>query len=207
MVEYKNTRLLIDLGNVNFTKDFFDQVPKLDGILISHKHSDHCYNFAINTLAKRDNCWVFCGAETANCYELINTKIIKEGKVFKIGDIEVNVVHAEHGYLPYMKDGYVKEAFGFVLECGSNRLYFAGDSICFPNSLRANVAAMSFAGNGLTTGVYDGIMMAKAMGAKSVIPINLDNKFFKTNFDYLFDLARLEGITVEHLMVGETKEY
>jgi len=94
-------------------------------LLISHAHQDH-YGL-MNHISP--SCPVYLGFGTQLLIELTNTfadkkwninnsNHIKNGKIFKIGDIEIT---------PYRMDHAAFDAYAFLVEANGKRLFYSGD--------------------------------------------------------------------------------
>ena len=124
-VEYKNTKILIDLGmNLSYIKDALTNhnvdLNDINAILITHTHSDHISG--LSTFTKKYNPDIYITHKMNK--DLSLHKYIELQEINKVGDIEVEVIHTSHdkpsvGYilkgdsdLVYITDtGYLKEAY------------------------------------------------------------------------------------------------
>ena len=133
LVENKKTKLLIDPGTVKFDEKFLKNWKKVDAILVTHRHSDH-----INaTVLEKLNVPIYSTKEVSKFYPNLKINIIKEKDVFTLGDFEIEVVKAIHGYM--LPAGEIKENVGFVLNDGKKKLYVTSDTIRFKNNIKADV--------------------------------------------------------------------
>lgn len=122
-VESKNTKILIDAGiNYNRIKKELDKIgvdiESIDGILISHIHSDHIAG--LSSIVKRLNVIVFIKEEL---YKDIK-KIVEEDNIqivdnsFSIKDLDIELINASHDV----------PAFGFIIDDGKNSLVHLTDT-------------------------------------------------------------------------------
>ncbi|MGN1298602.1 MAG: MBL fold metallo-hydrolase [Candidatus Scatovivens sp.] len=101
-VESDNAKILIDCGvslkKINESlKNFGLSVDALDGILITHEHSDHTK--ALGTITKRYNIPIYANIETAHTLKDVNLGNFKYFRIdedFKIGDICVKPFSIPH---------------------------------------------------------------------------------------------------------------
>ncbi|GAB2539569.1 MBL fold metallo-hydrolase [Nocardia heshunensis] len=101
-----------------------DELPRLDAVLISHDHYDHC---DLETFAAyRDHAVPFVVAETvvehAHRTGFTNVTGLEEWQETEIGGVTITAVPGKHG---------VHEVT-FVLRAGADAVYFAGDTLLIP---------------------------------------------------------------------------
>ena len=124
LIESKNTRLLIDIGiNYPRIKDTLESInvslESIDGILISHTHSDHICGLA--AFIKKINVPVFIKGEL---YPEIK-KIVKEenivivdGDTVTIGDFDVEFISSSHDV----------PSFGFIINDNEKKMLYLTDT-------------------------------------------------------------------------------
>lgn len=105
-VETKNTKLLVDAGVSckkieNALNDINIDPASIDGILVTHEHTDHVQS--LGTLSKKFDLPVFVNQETLDAMpkqrDKISDKNIKTFKVsdkFEIGDLQINPFSIPH---------------------------------------------------------------------------------------------------------------
>ena len=133
LVENKKTKILVDPGTVKFDEKFLKDWKKADAILITHRHSDHINSVVLENL----NVPIYSTKEVSKFFPNLKINKIKEKDVFAIGDFEIEVVKAIHGYM--LPAGEIKENVGFVLNDGKKKLYVTSDTIRFKNNVKADV--------------------------------------------------------------------
>lgn len=101
-VQSDNAKILIDCG-VSFKKineslaNFGLTIEKIDGILITHEHSDHTK--ALGTITKKYNVPIYANLETAHALKSIsldNFKYFKIDETFKIGNLCIKPFSIPH---------------------------------------------------------------------------------------------------------------
>lgn len=210
LIESKGKRILIDPGDIAYSDDMYEKYwTNIDCILVTHKHNDHCYAEIINKIVTRDDAKLYVTFETLESQALYGAEIIRQGQVIDLGKITIGIVRAEHGYLPFMKDKLeVRENVGYIINAEGKSIYITSDTISFKNGYTCDVICMPFNGNGLTMGIYDGSLFAKATNAKLVIPLHLEHP----NLEMQVDLQKLksrieaEGMEFKYLDICETIE-
>ena len=123
-IESGNTRLLIDVGvNYNRINNTLESInvdlKTLDGILISHTHSDHING--LSSLIKKIDVPVFIKEELYPEIKKIipNDKIvlIEDNKII-INDFEIELINASHDV----------PAFGFIISDNKNKILYLTDT-------------------------------------------------------------------------------
>lgn len=210
LIESKGKRILVDPGNISYSDDMYEKYwTNIDCILITHKHDDHCLADVINKIVMRDNAKLYVTFETLENQPLYGAEIIKQGQIIDIGKITIGVIRAEHGYLPFMKNKLeVRENVGYIINAEGKSVYITSDTICFKNGYTCDVICMPFNGNGLTMGIYDGSLFAKATNAKLVIPIHLEHPSpeMQVDLEKLKNRIEAEDMEYKFLDIGETIE-
>ena len=123
-IESNNTRILIDAGvlytRINKTLESIDvDVNSLDGIIISHTHSDHIGG--LSSLIKKVNIPVFIKEELYPEIKKIipsdNIVIIEDQNV-SIGDLDIEIINASHDV----------PAFGFIISDSKKKILYLTDT-------------------------------------------------------------------------------
>jgi L-ascorbate metabolism protein UlaG (beta-lactamase superfamily) len=99
-------------------------LPRLDGVLISHEHYDHCDLEAFATY--RDHAVPLFVAETvvplARKHGFTNITALAPWEQAEVGGVTITATPAKHGVYEVT----------FVLRAGSDAVYFAGDTMLIP---------------------------------------------------------------------------
>ncbi len=210
LIETNNKRILVDPGNIGYTDEMYDKEwSDIDYILITHKHDDHCLAEIINKIVVRDDAKLYTSYEVVENQPLYGANIVKAGDTIDLGDIVIGVTKAVHGYLPFMGNrGEVKENIGYIIDDGKKKIYITSDSLCFRNNYKCDVICMPFNGNGLTFGIYDGMLFAKETGAKLVLPIHMQHPddFFNPDIEKLKHCLDENSLDYNILNIGESLE-
>jgi L-ascorbate metabolism protein UlaG (beta-lactamase superfamily) len=209
LIETRGKRILVDPGNIGFTEEMVEKDWKnIDIILVTHKHNDHCLDDAINKIVARDDAKVYTTNEVVKAHKLSNVSIVKEGDIFDIDDIKIEVTKAVHGFLTIMKinRAVVNENVGFIIDDGNTSLYTTSDTINFYNNYKCDVLCMPFNGNGLTMGLMDSMGFIKDINPKIVLPVHTQHPNPKMNpdIDLLKETLERENMNYKILNVGES---
>lgn len=176
-IETKGKCILVDPGNLKYKEEYLTCWKRADAILITHKHADHCYTEVLEILGQEIPIYTTHEVQEAN--PTLTIQEVKEGDVISLGDIQIEVVHAVHGYQPLLKgDKEIHENVGYVIEDGENRLYATSDTICFKTDIQADILCTPVTGYGLTMSAFEAALFAKEAGATLTIPIHMDNPMF-----------------------------
>lgn len=205
LIETKGKKILIDPGTLKYKEEYFAIWNRVDVILITHKHPDHCNIEALERLNK--NITIYSTKEVQEANKSLNIDIVKENDTLKLGDITIEVVHAIHGYQPLLKgEKEVHENVGYIIDDKENRLYATSDTICFKNEYKADILCAPVTGYGVTMSAFETALYAKEVGATLVIPIHMDNSAFPPNFDFIKEMFEKYEVEYEILNNEESIE-
>lgn len=123
-IESGNTKILIDVG-INYTRikksleKINVDVNSLDGIIISHTHSDHIGG--LSSVIKKIGISVFIKEELYSEIKKIvpeeNITLIEENKI-TIGSIDIEIINASHDV----------PAFGFIISSDDKKVLYLTDT-------------------------------------------------------------------------------
>ena len=207
MIDYKNVRILVDPGSVDYFDGLLDLWTSVNIIIVTHEHADHCHAGVIKKIIERDNAVLYTTRSVLNAYPDLKGIVIKMGdKINFSNKFSVTITKAIHGYLPFMKDNEIKENIGFIIDDSVNKIYITGDTISFNNDYKCDYLFMPFSNHGITTGIYDGLMFAKETGAKMIIPMNIEDKHYTTNVNELVETAEKLKINLHVMKANDVLE-
>lgn len=185
LIETKGKKILIDPGILKYKEEYFNIWNNVDIILITHKHSDHCY---IEQLEKIDEkIKIYSSKEVKNAYPTLNIDIVKEDDRIDIENkITIEVVHAEHGYIPPMKTGAkVTENIGYIIDDKETRVYITSDTISFENEYKCDILCVPISDYGVVMGAFEAALFAKETKAKLIIPLHSDSLKYPVDFSFV----------------------
>ncbi|MFA7286647.1 MAG: MBL fold metallo-hydrolase [Patescibacteria group bacterium] len=202
VVEEAGKRLLIDPGDFCFIEGLIkpEDIGPVDGILITHKHADHCDVDALRRILALRTAPIYTNAEVAAvlAVEGLAATVVKEGTTFEVANFQVEAVHAPHGQIPAV----APDNTGYLI---NKKLFHPGDSLDFSIPEGIELLALPVAAPWLR--IVDSLEKAKGVKPKAVLPIH--DAFVK---DFMrHKLPRLcqtilepEGIAVHTLELGES---
>lgn len=209
VIETKGKRILIDPGAIQYDEKLLaDAWKNIDAILVTHIHSDHCHEAAIQELTKNPNTTFYSSREVATHYPDLSPKIVTAGETISVGEIVIEVVKAIHGYVSFLKKRgvVVNENIGFIVDDGDKRCYVTSDTIGFDHDYRCDVICVPVGDHGLTLGTYDSAFFIKETGASLAIPTHYDNPLHPVDIEELKRDWEAENITYKILKMGESVE-
>lgn len=205
LIDTKGKKILIDPGTLKYKEEYFDIWNKVDVILITHKHPDHCNTEVLEKI--NDKIKIYSSKEVQDANKNLNISVVKENDIIELDDIKIEVVHAIHGYQPLLKgDKEINENIGYIVDDGENRLYTTSDTICFRNDYKADILCIPVTGHGLTMSAFEASLYAKEVGATLTIPIHMDNPSFPPDFEYIKEMFNKYEVEYEILENEETIE-
>ena len=202
--EYKDTRILIDPGRYCYGKTGLtpSDFSKIDILLLTHKHGDHCTPEAIKILLENNPTLLILGnsevKEKLNSANL-DCDVIAPGDTHEVNGITIKGVKQIHGDLP---SGDPKpENIGFLID---DKLYHTGDTIYMEEKPHADVLFVPICGK-VVLDIPGAIRYAKEVQAKLIIPIHYDNPAYPVDPQNFKNAA--EGLNVRILGFGESVEF
>ena len=205
LIETKGKKILIDPGILKYKEEYFNVWNTVDIILITHKHSDHCYTEVLEKI--NDDIKIYSTQEVQDSNKTLKINIIKENDVIYLDDIKIQVVHAIHGYQPLLKgNNEIHENVGYIIDDGENRLYTTSDTICFKNDYKADILCVPVTGHGLTMSAFEASLYAKEVEATLTLPIHMDNPKFPPDYAYIEKMFNEYNVEYEILENDESIE-
>lgn len=203
LIETKGKRILVDPGILKYKDEYFNVWNNVDIVLITHKHSDHCNVEILQKLDK--DIKIYSTNEVKNTYPMLDINIIKEQDVINLeNEISIEVVHAEHGFIPPMKSGgKVTENVGYIIDDKETRLYITSDTICFENEYKCDVLCVPISDYGVVMGPFEAALLAKDTNAKLIIPLHPDSPRYPVNFDFVKETFENNEVEYEILEIEE----
>ncbi|WP_031500411.1 metal-dependent hydrolase [Bryobacter aggregatus] len=167
------------LGNPKAPKDY--KPSRVDGILLSHGHSDH--TGSVVALAAEFRCPVLGIVELCGHFAskgVANTIGFNKGGTVKLGPLSVTLTHAFHSSSEEGENGsvYLGEACGLILTVPDGRsIYFAGDTDVFGDmALLAALYKPEIAflpiGDFYTMGPKQAAHACRLLQAKTIVPMH-----------------------------------
>lgn len=193
LIEEKNKRILIDPGSYCYDENFTaNDWGKVDILLITHTHADHCFPEAIKVLKQNNPGLVILSNNQVKqklAEEGIEVEILEVGEERNIDGIKITGVESVHGDLP---SGNPKpDVLGFLID---NKVYHPGDTIYLEEKPRAEVALLPICGT-VVMNPAKAAKFAKEMRPKLAIPMHYDN--LKYPVDVNDFIREMEGTGIE----------
>lgn len=207
LIETKGKKILIDPGILKYKDEYFNIWNSVDIILITHKHLDHCNIEVLQKINK--DIKIYSSSEVKKNYPELDINIVKEGDIIDFENgITIEVVHAEHGYIPKMKatGGKVIENIGYIVDDKSTRVYVTSDTICFENDYKCDVLCVPVSDNGVVMGAFEASLVAKDTNAKLVIPLHADSPSYPVDFNFVKNMFEKNEVVYKILENGESIE-
>jgi len=150
---------------------YFKLDEKVDLILISHNHPDHCNLEVINSL-KKWNPVIIANKETAE--KISEAEIIEISETKEINGIRVEAVYAYNLNIPNHQKG---KDLGLIVEIENKKIYHAGDTdfIEEMKEIRDIDLALLPIGGTYTMDINQAVEAAKVIQPKIIIPMHFGN--------------------------------
>lgn len=175
---------------------FASQFRQVDAIFISHEHFDHCDAKAVADIVGRTLAHVIGPApalDQISVAERLKMRV-NVGEKFTVNGYEVSVVEAQHPKSAY--------PVGFVVGCGGQKLYHAGDTYDFYGltGIEADVGLIPIGGT-YTMDVFAALTALKRLRLKHVIPMHYGTfSQIKADVEDFAKRARAQSRTQVHVL-------
>ena len=165
-------------------------VKKLDVLLSTHPHIDHCDIYTIKPLIKNTDCKFVGPAKCRQKFEQFGVpkdRIIevKPGDEVKFNDVKIKALEGADNTAVLEAASMSETAVNYLIQTPAGNFYHAGDShysnMFFRHGRenKVDVAMVAFGDNpsGMTDKMtaYDAFRVAKALNTKLLIPMHYDN--------------------------------
>jgi L-ascorbate metabolism protein UlaG (beta-lactamase superfamily) len=164
IVENNGKRIAIDPGSFVAEKYSAQDLLPLDGILITHEHSDHANPELIRDIVGQSEMPVMANKSTAGVLGDLVTQEVNDGDSFTVAGFQITARELPHCLLPDGSAG--PQNTGYIID---DVFFDAGDGIAL-EGLQIPAAAIPIAGPDISSkDVFD---FVKQLGCKTVIPIH-----------------------------------
>ena len=200
MEDYKNKRILIDPGDYCYDENFTaSNWGKIDILLITHAHSDHCLPEAIKIIKQNNpDLIILSNVEVKNKLKdevNINSEILKLEEEKQINNIKITGIKSIHGELPSGKPK--PDVIGFLVD---DRIYHPGDTIYLEEKPKAEIVFVPICGT-VVMNLKEAARFAKEVNPKLIIPIHYDSPNYPIDVNDF--VKEMEGYNVRVLKNGE----
>ena len=144
-LQSNNTKLLIDCGTsakkvVNALESIEIDITDIDGILVTHEHSDHVQG--LGTISKKYDIPVFANFETWNAMPTQKEKIEDKNRNYFFNDTEFQIGNLQ--IFPFSTPHDAANPCGFSIVNGDKKLSIATDLGHMENTIFENLKGSSF---------------------------------------------------------------
>lgn len=203
LLEYKGKNILIDPGTYCYNDNFQPaDWPKIDILLLTHKHSDHCYPEAVKIINGKSRPVIVTNQECNNLLREVdnNLQIINPGEELVVKDIKIRSIKQKHGPLP--SGAPEPDVIGFLID---DIFYHPGDTLNVENKPWAKVVAVPICGTVVMT-PDEAAKFIKEIKPELVIPMHYHNPKYITDPNLFVEAIRDSDIQVKVLSDGENVE-
>ena len=202
---YKDKKILIDPGSYCYSEKFTaDNWEKIDILLITHTHADHCLPEAIKIIKQNNpDLIILANAEVKDKLKNdvgVDCEIVKPQEEKQINNIKIKGIKSIHGDLP---SGNPKpDVIGFLID---DKIYHPGDTIYLEEKPKAEILFVPICGT-VVMNSKEAARFSREISPKLTIPIHYDspnypvdvNDFVKEMKGYNVRVLRnKEGIEID----------
>jgi len=200
---YENKRILIDPGEYCYNENFTaNNWGKIDILLITHIHEDHCLPEAIKII-KQNNSELIILSNSEVKEKLkneagIDVEIIEPEEEKQIDGIKIKGIKSIHGELPSGKPK--PDVVGFLID---DKIYHPGDTVYLEEKPKAEIVFVPICGT-VVMNPKEAARFAKEINPKLAIPIHYDSPNYPVDVNDF--VKQMEGYNVKVLKNGESVE-
>lgn len=182
----EGTRLLLDPGSITTARTDLRGLGTIDAVLLTHEHADHVDVGAVEGLLDA-HVPVYANASTRTLFDPdAPVTVVAGGEAFAAAGVPVVAYDVPH--MPMVDGTPGPPNLAYVVD---GRLLHPGDARELVG-IAAEILAVPIAGP--STSCHLAYLMAKAVGATTIIPIH--HEVFPGNPALFADKAGLEGVVV-----------
>lgn len=194
ILEKNGERIIVDPGNFVAEKYKAEDLPEVEGILITHRHADHLYPPLVQALTRGGTVPVIANQDVADFLgDGIVTSVVRDGEELGVAGFTVKAYERAHVLMPDGSEG--PQNTGFMID----DTFFHGGDTSDVNGITAKIAAIPIAGPDISP--RDAFRMAQELQPETVIPMHYD--FFIADPDFFAQLARKFEVTYVMTPLGE----
>jgi L-ascorbate metabolism protein UlaG (beta-lactamase superfamily) len=199
LIEYKNKRILVDPGSYCYNENFAAKDwGKIDILLITHTHEDHCLPEAIKIIKQNNSDLIILSNSEVKeklASESIDCDILKPNETKQIDDIKIIGVKQIHGELP---SGNPKpDVIGFLID---NKIYHPGDTVYLRQKPKAQIVFVPICGT-VVMNPEEAAKFSKETNPKLIIPIHYDSPKYPVDVSQF--VREIKGFNIRVLKNGE----
>ncbi len=168
-IQQGDTAVLIDIGNFATKQWHIRDVKPFSAILITHQHADHIDPDIADWLGDI-RVPIYANQDVAQTFPELDITLVSDGQNFRVDDLTVTPRDLPHCKMPDGSDGPPNT--GYVI---NDTFFHPGDGIEIAD-LSVDTLAAPIAGPSVS--LYSAVLLARQVGAKTVIPMHYDNPIF-----------------------------
>ena len=201
LLDYKDKKILIDPGKYCYRNNFSaNDWGKIDILLITHEHADHCLPEAIKVIKENNPELVILSNKSVQSIllkERIKSDALELDDTKNVNGIEITGIKSVHGDMPNGK--HKPEVTGFLID---NKVYHPGDTVYMKDKPSAEIVFVPISGV-VVMNPEEAAQFATEVRAKIAVPIHYDNPDYPVQ---VLDFQRAMGDGAIVLANGESVE-
>jgi len=172
--------LLIDPGKYNFEGGWeLPALPRLDAVVITHKHEDHFYKPEVARLFETHNFQILTNPEIGRDLNAtgIPAQIGGAGDVLQLAGFAIELIKTDHVVRdqPVLNFGLLIESDGHVVYHTSDTRFMEAEVLPAERLNRAEVICVPIGNRGVVMGIDDALYFCNQFRPNVVIPMHYDS--------------------------------
>jgi len=200
IVEEEGVKIVIDVGSFALEKFGVEEFMGADGILITHRHSDHLDAEAIKKIIEGRDVVIFCNQDVCGLLEEegVSASVLGVDEERDIKGVKVKGVKALHGDLP---GGRPKpDVMGFLI---GGKVYHMGDCVYMDDKVKAKVVLVPICGT-VVMDPKEAKRFVEEGDYEIAIPMHYDNPHYITDVNIFVKEMEGSRVIVKVLKDGES---
>lgn len=198
ILEKNGERIIIDPGNFVAEKYKIEDLPEVEGVLITHRHADHLYPPLVQALSRDGAVPVIANQDVAEFLgDDVVTNIVRDEEELGVAGFTVKAYERTHVPMPDGSEG--PQNTGFLVD----DTFFHGGDTADVSGISAKVAAIPIAGPDISP--RDAFRMAEEINPEIAIPMHYS--YFIADPEFFAQLSQRYGVNYRMIPLKDEESW